>query len=134
VLDFHDDLDVVYGPVSKPGETIDPDDLPIHGGWLRCDKLQIERVVDRKSERDSIIARGIGNAWLQGLTRQGTFTAKADNISYVQGKEVFLLESEGNSNVQLWRESQNDVACQRAEYNPQTGDVRVLAVTSIGGS
>lgn len=100
---FHDGVQVVYGPVARPMETVDPDDpdnLPRDAGQMRCNSLEVTQVPERGSQPAYVQLLGNGNAYLDGRG----FYARADQISYDQSKGLYVLRSLGNGKASIWRE------------------------------
>ncbi|HLQ45088.1 MAG TPA: hypothetical protein VK137_10195, partial [Planctomycetaceae bacterium] len=98
---FTDRVRIVYGPVTHPLDTIDPDNLPKDGGEMQCDALQILQRQDSATQRNYIELRAEGDAKLEGRT----FYAQADSISFDESKEMYTLRSKGNRQVTIWRQT-----------------------------
>ena len=100
---FKDRVEIVHGRVQRPPEVIDPDKLPKDGGWMRCDQLRLQQHIlaakpsdksDDKKKRGTqghVEVLGSGNAEVEGRT----FHGRADQISYDQSKDLYILKSFG---------------------------------------
>ncbi|MDB4614473.1 hypothetical protein OAH18_02160, partial [bacterium] len=102
---FYDEVRIVYGPVTKMSQQINPDDvglqrLPKNSGYMRCNWLELHQPPGKNR---FLILKGNGNVELEGHD----FRAQADQISFDQAKEQFLLRAIGNANVAtIWRQTQ----------------------------
>jgi len=109
---FSDRVEVVHGPVDQPLETIDPDDLPDSGGWMRCAKMQLTQFKKTDTTPAYIKMLGSGNAELEGRmpgrgrseSRGESFRARADTISFDESKGLYILRSRGNRTATVWRQ------------------------------
>ncbi|MEX1231857.1 MAG: hypothetical protein WEB58_16550 [Planctomycetaceae bacterium] len=99
---FQDRVEIVYGPVQHPLETIDPDRLGPDGGWMRCQELQVAHVQEADDLPAHIELLGKGNAELDGRTFHGL----ADQISFDESKGLYMLRSLGQHSATLWRQVQ----------------------------
>lgn len=99
---FNDRVRIVYGPVSRPLDVIDPDvHLPKDGGEMECNSLTIEQLQDPNSTKKYIGLTAEGNAKLEGRS----FYAQADAISFDESKELYTLRSIGSRQVTIWRQA-----------------------------
>lgn len=96
---FHDRVHIVYGPVSTPLTTIDPDNLPRDGGWMQCNSLTVLQLQDAETKKAHVELRAEGNAKLEGRS----FFAQADSISFDESKELYTLRAKGSREVTIWR-------------------------------
>ncbi len=101
---FQDRVHIVYGPVAHPLDTIDPDHLPKDGGDMECDTLQILQIKPTGGQKPYIELEAKGNAKLEGRT----FNARADEITFDESKELYILRSTGNREVTIWRQTTPD--------------------------
>ena len=99
---FSDRVRIVYGPVSRPLDEIDPDVyLPKDGGEMECNTLTIEQLQDTGSAKKYIGLTAEGNAKLEGRS----FYAQADSISFDESKELYTLRSKGSRQVTIHRQT-----------------------------
>lgn len=98
---FQDRVHIVYGPVTNPLDTIDPDHLPKDGGVMECDTLQILQRKEKDSPKAFVELEAKGNAKLEGRT----FNARADEITFDESKELYTLRATGNRQATIWRQS-----------------------------
>lgn len=138
---FRDRVRLVYGPVGQPGDVVDRDALPRHGGNMKCELLEVTQTAPHSSQPGAIQLRGSGNAWLEGRsdrTGDAVFSARADNISFDQSKGLYTLWSQGRNKATIWRESHlgGPRLCnpaQRIEFNPALNELRVFNGTGLYG-
>ncbi|MFN0196522.1 MAG: hypothetical protein ACKVT0_07235, partial [Planctomycetaceae bacterium] len=131
---FKDRVEVVYGPVQHPLETVDPDRLGEDGGWLRCHELQVAHVREQDDEKPHIELLGKGNAELEGRT----FHGMADLISFDESKGLYMLRSMGQHKATLWRQTQvggdrSRADGQRMDFIPAKDYLRMDGTTSLDG-
>ena len=108
---FSERVEVVHGPVERPFDTIDPDDLPENGGWMRCAKMQLTQFEKTETTPAYIKILGSGNAEMEGRmparsrsdSRGESFRARADTISFDESKGLYILRSHGNRTATVWR-------------------------------
>ncbi len=98
---FQDRVHIIYGPVTNPLDTIDPDHLPKDGGVMECDALQILQRKKTNSQKPFVELEAKGNAKLEGRT----FNARADEITFDESKELYTLRATGNRQATIWRQS-----------------------------
>ena len=98
---FQDRVHIIYGPVTNPLDTIDPDHLPKDGGVMECDTLQILQRKETNSQKQFVELEAKGNAKLEGRT----FNARADEITFDESKELYTLRATGNRQATIWRQS-----------------------------
>ena len=133
-MTFHDQVEIVYGPVERSNQTIDPDDLPEGGGWMRSNVLTVTHHA-KTSERDEyndILATG--NTELEGRM----FHARADEINYDESKLKYILRSADDRDATIWRQEHaggdySRVDAKRMEFIPDSNKLRVYETSSIQG-
>ena len=116
---FRSRVEIVYGPVERPLETIEADDPPKDGGWMRCRTLTLTQ--HRKNETSTAYVElfASGNAEFAGRS----FSGQADTISYDESKNLFILRSLGSQPASIWRQTQiggdpSKFNAQRMEFIP----------------
>ena len=129
---FDDQVQVVSGHVSRPGEIVDPDRLGRDAGWLQCDSLQVTReavvggAIDAREARmadGSQVAPVAGSVTgsvtrpprrLLTLLARGDATGagrisgqswygRAETISFSEASSRVILSSLGSQKASLWR-------------------------------
>ncbi len=122
---FYDDVEVVYGPVKLPTQVIDPDDLPDQGGTMESDSLQITQLPksgEKAKQYITMLAKG--NARLTGKTYWG----RADNVTFDESKNQFILRTSKPYYSELWRQlnplrDPNHGIWQEIQYYPDTDNI-----------
>lgn len=104
-MKFLGQVQVVYGPVTKPLEIINLDKLPKDGGAMYCDLLDFTqrkvKVPGITKEEDTVELLAQGNARLEGQS----FFAQAYEISFDETKGLYTLRSQGDQQAMLWRQA-----------------------------
>ena len=136
---FNDRIKVIYGPVTRPLEVIDPDKLstdnfPEKVVVMRCQKLRGTQHPETKTRDAFVELVADGNAELEG--RQ--FHARADRISFDESKEQYTLRSWAPRKAVIWMQrsitdeySQN--AGQSMTFRPKDGRLQINKGTILGG-
>lgn len=99
---LHDRVRVLYGPVDKPLDLIDRDELPDTGGWLTCEELEFlqKANANKGTDEDSMFnLKAQNNAVIQG----NLFRARADQITFDSENELFMLRGHGKNYATIWR-------------------------------
>ena len=131
---FRDRVQIVYGPVEQPLQTIDPDKLPKDGGWMRCDRLELfHRTLPDSTERYFELL-ATGNAELEG----STFHARANSISFDESKGLYMLRSLGNNKATIWRQKTpgadySRAEAQRMEFSPSRQKLKLDQTIGLQG-
>ena len=114
---------VLHGPVPGRESVLDPYDLPVGGGSLRCDTLTIVREPGGEDAgaggRPTVNLIAEGGAELAGRNGAGVFDADAERIVYNQAKELYRLSAAPGGTVVLYRRA-------HAETAPDTHEAREL--------
>jgi len=129
---FLERVEIVHGPVQLPNHTLDRDALPKSAGFMKCNELQVRQTPAGAQDRHYIELAGVGNAELEG----NGFFASADQITYDEAKESYLLRGFGKNKARIWHrnapgEDNAPVALQQMVYFPATR--RILADGIAGG-
>lgn len=132
--EFHNQVEIAYGPVERPLATIDPDDLPKEGGSMLCDMLRFIQHRHPETGESHIEVFAYGNAKLEGRT----FHARADEITYEESHGFYMLRAEGNRKATIWRQEKiggkySRVDAERMEYIPSTGQLKLDRATGLEG-
>jgi hypothetical protein len=104
-LRFEQQVRGVYGPVEDWDQTVDadsPDGLGPKDALIHCDTLRLAQIGPSQGEQQPFEVTATGNTVVEG-GRQ--YTARAHRITYVQAKDLLVLEGNGRSDAQLWRQT-----------------------------
>ena len=131
---FNDRVRIIYGPVVRATDTIDPDNLPDNGGWMRCDTLQFTQQGAPKSPNAYLQVLATGNARLEGQT----FYAVAESISFDESKGLYVLRSPGAQKATIFRQAKAGApvaraVAQRMDFNPSTNELKLDQTTGLDG-
>jgi hypothetical protein len=133
---FNDRVRIVYGPVARPLDVIDPDvHLPKDGGEMECNALTIEQLQETGSEKKYIGLTAEGNAKLEGRS----FYAQADAISFDESKELYTLRSKGSRQVTIWRQAvpggeYSEASAKSMQFIPSQNLLKSDKTTGIRGA
>ena len=132
---FQDRVHIIYGPVTNPLDTIDPDHLPKDGGVMECDTLQILQRKETNSQKPFVELEAKGNAKLEGRT----FNARADEITFDESKELYTLRATGNRQATIWRQSTlngepSEASAKIWRFIPSTNFLKADQSTGIRGT
>jgi hypothetical protein len=97
---FHDDVEVIYGPVDQPMELVTRDELSEEAGCLLCKFLQVMQHPQTETEAQHIEMLARGNAKIEGKT----FNGEADTITYDGSKTQYVLVGDAAGPARLWRQ------------------------------
>ena len=126
---FDDQVQVVTGHVSRPGDVIDPDRLGRDAGWLQCNSLQVTREAvpgqeanagmdgvipvsgsptspssrPRRLTRGSLTLQARGDATGAGRLSSQSWFARAETISFNESSGRVVMSSAGQQKATLWR-------------------------------
>ena len=135
--DFKQNTRVTYGFVKKLDQEIDPDQesLPEGSGLMFCDRLQIQHYEETDDRLPYVILVGNGNVRLEGHD----YHAKADQISFDQSKDTFLLNTYGDASVLLVRQTKvggtvTPGRAQRIKFIPSRDILEVGDATGMIGT
>lgn len=139
VTTFRQNVEIVYGPVERLSQAIDPDagvdgELPDGAIRIRCDQLEVTGRGDDPDQR-TVELHGTGNAILEGRT----IHAEADAIKYDERKELFTLLGKGNRMARIWQREHprarwgNELSAQRWEYSERRQKLTAHGVTDVRG-
>jgi hypothetical protein len=150
---FDDQVQVITGHVSRPGDIVDPDRLGRDAGWMQCDSLQVTReaVVGRATDareghpaaesnvvpvegsvaagpRRSLTMLARGDATGAGRMSGQSWYGRAETISFNEASGWVVLSSLGSQTATLWRRKAESgpysrVDAQRLLMSLTTGEV-----------
>ena len=142
-LTFSEQVRAVYGPVGDWQSELDPDtpdELGEQAVLLNCDQLIVRQMPSAvRGARATVEMETIGNTLVEGQT----FTARAHKLTFAEAKDLLVLEGNGSSDAQLFRQSRpggptSQAAARRIMYWRSTNrvevdDARFLDIGNIGG-
>jgi hypothetical protein len=128
---FLERVEIVHGPVKLPNHTLHRDGLPKGAGYMKCHELQVNQTPADNRDRHFIQLAGVGNAELEGHG----FFASADQITYDEAKESYVLRGFGKNRARIWHrnapgEDSPPTELQRMVYFPAT---RTILADGIAG-
>ena len=138
VQTFQDRVQVVYGPVERYPQTVNPDDFGPEAGLMQCDRLQFTQLedknaapVDGKKKTTWVELLAEGNAEVEGRTFQG----RADTITFDERKGKYVLHSKAPHKATIWRQERiggprSKADAQQWEFVPGNNTIKKLK--SIG--
>jgi hypothetical protein len=121
---FHDDVEVLYGPVDQRGELVTREELSEEAGCLLCQYLQVMQRPQTETEAQHIQMLARGNAKIEGKT----FNGEADTITYDGSKTQYVLIGDAAGPARLWRQVKigsdpGRNSANRIHFNPITHKV-----------
>ena len=126
---FHDQVQTSYGPVDNWDAmltTDDPDRLGPRGVTVRCDQLSVVQMLLPVGGRRAVELEALGNTVVENTT----FIARGNRITYAEAKDLLILEGNGLSDAELWRQLQvglpaSKTAAKKIWYWPKTNRLSV---------
>jgi hypothetical protein len=139
---FGDQVETIYGPVPSWDAELDnnrPENLGERGVAITCDQLSLYEMGPWvTSRRRAVEMVAEGNAEVEGKT----FNARADRLTYAEAKDLVVLEGDGRSNAELWRQTEiggersyaaaRKILYWRGENRFEVDDARFLDLTRLG--
>jgi lipopolysaccharide export system protein LptA len=134
ITTFRDRVQIIYGPVSKPGELLDPDDLPEQGAWMTSESLQLTLHPKTKTEDGWLTMRAEGNVDLEGYN----FFAQADLVTYDESQKTYRMKAFGKRKAKISLQEYAgreplDTEAQFIEYKPEQSYLKADGVTMFIG-
>ncbi len=136
---FKQRVELVHGPVKLPNQVFTADNLPVNGGFMSCDELQVKQVRGDDGQESLIQWAGDGNVRLEGRGK-GTqaFAASADQVIYDEVRSSYILRAKGRNKVRFWNDVQpgavrEPTAFQRGEFFPETRELRIDGAVGAQG-
>jgi hypothetical protein len=134
-VELHEQVRAVYGKVDRWDATINPDVVDQPGAdvvLLNSDMLQVAQVGQQPSGQAAVELQALGNALVEGHA----FTARAHRISYAQEKDLLVMEGDGRSDAELFRQDNTGgqsgrAAARKMLYWPKTGRLDVDTFSSL---
>ncbi len=115
-LTFSDQVKAVYGPVKDWSDKLDaedPETLGPQGVLLNCEQLTVRETnpsANPTQERGPMELEAIGNTLVEGMA----FTARAHRLAYAEAKDLLVLEGDGRTDAQLYRQAHPGAATTKA--------------------
>jgi lipopolysaccharide export system protein LptA len=134
-LTFNDRVRAAYAPVNSWADTLesdDPDVLGPDGVILHCDQLSVDDMTPRGGAA-AMELLAAGNV----VTESTIFTARSNRLSYAQAKDLMILEGDGRSDAELYRQPDgpgrpaSKAAAQKIYFWPKTRAAKVEGVRSL---
>ncbi|MCA9270362.1 MAG: hypothetical protein KDA41_17895, partial [Planctomycetales bacterium] len=137
-VQLHEDVRAVYGPVDDWNQRRTADDIDTAPNLvlLSSDALQVAETAGLapgdNENGASFELQALGNAMVEGKT----FTARAHRLAYAQAKDLLVIEGDGRTDAELFRQAQAGGAAGRAAarkilYWPSTGRMDVDTFRSL---
>jgi hypothetical protein len=102
-MTFYDQVKTVYGPVDSWQAELnpnDPDGLGPHGVLLNCNQLSVAQMPLPTGDGHSVELAAEDNVVVEGQT----FTARAPRMTYADAKQLLILEGNGRTGAELYRQ------------------------------
>jgi hypothetical protein len=105
VMEFHQRVEAIWGPVAKWGDTLDPHaatGLPPRVVTISSDVLGVGQAPPAPGQqRSSIELAAGGNVLVEGES----FTARSARLTWSEAKDLLVFEGDGRSDAQLYRQA-----------------------------
>jgi len=134
-MTFHDRVRTAYAPVQSWQAMLDPDQpdrLPPDGVVMHCDRLSAVQMAMPTGEGRAMEFVADGNT----VVESSTFTARAIRITYAEAKDLLVLEGDGRSDAELFRQQwiggpTSRAAAEKIFYWPKTNRLKVAGARSL---
>jgi hypothetical protein len=114
VMEFHQRVEAIWGPVAKWGDTLDPHaatGLPPRVVTISSDVLGVGQAPPAPGQqRSSIELAAGGNVLVEGES----FTARSARLTWSEAKDLLVFEGDGRSDAQLFRQAKVGAATSSA--------------------
>ena len=114
VMEFHQRVEAIWGPVAKWGDTLDPHapaGLPARVVTISSDVLGVGQAPPAPGQkRSSIELAAGGNVLVEG----DSFTARSSRLTWSEAKDLLVFEGDGRSDAQLYRQAKVGAATSSA--------------------
>jgi hypothetical protein len=114
VMEFHQRVEAIWGPVAKWGDTLDPHavaGLPPRVVTISSDVLGVGQAPPAPGQkRSSIELAAGGNVLVEGES----FTARSARLTWSEAKDLLVFEGDGRSDAQLYRQAKVGAATSSA--------------------
>jgi len=134
-LTFHDQIRAAYAPAADWTAMIDPatpEKLGPYGVVLNCDHLEVTQMPVPSGNTQNIELKAYGNTVVDG----DKFTARASRISFDMAKDMLILEGDGRSDAQLFKQTQiggprSSFSARKIIYFPKTNRLDINGARSL---
>ncbi len=143
-LTFHDQVRSLYGPVPAWDARLDPDNPngpSPQSTLLTCDQLTVNEAGPASNGiRSQLELDAAGNIRVEGRGPAGDmFTAQAAHLTYTQAKDMLVLQGDGRSDAQLFRQERPGAVSQHLrageiQYWPSAQRTYIPSVRSMDAS
>jgi hypothetical protein len=144
VMEFHQRVEAIWGPVARWGDVLDPHapgGLPPRAVSVSSDVLSVgQSPVSPGQRRTAIELAAGGNVLVEGET----FTARSTRLSWSEAKDMLVFEGDGRSDAQLFRQervggptssaSAGKILYWRALNRVDVEDARFLDLDQVSGA
>lgn len=129
-VEFRTGVRTTYGPVKSWNEMLSadrPDGLGEKGAQMNSDKLRVYEFGPQISpDRRAIEVEAIGNVFIEGRN----YSARASRVSFVEAKQMVVLEGDSQSDAELVRRdpktaAESRAAAQKIKFWPKRDDFHV---------
>ncbi len=134
-MNFHDDVRTIYAPVDSwqpPVPSDDPQSLGPRGIVMNCNRLSLRQTLRPDGSQHTAEFEAAGNT----IVESAVYTARAIRMTYSEAKDLLVLEGDGRSDAQLFRQQQiggplAKAAAQRILFWPGTNRLKVDGARSL---
>lgn len=137
---FENGVNIMYGRVQHPTEEVTSNDLNVkeNTGWLQARTLELTRVPQSENAESHHLFVARDDSRMQARTNRGLYTASANQISYDQLKDMFVLSGQGTDDAIIhWQRSpqgkSDNFSARRIEFNRARSEIKVDNATSLDG-
>jgi hypothetical protein len=131
-LAFDSNVQAIYGPVPNWDTELPDDPRRLADGQvsLRCDRMSVAQILRRGQKQAPFEFESQGNTILEGRE----FQARADRLSYDQGKDLVILRGGDRDDAQIIRSSggkQQSTSARVIKYWPKGNRINVEGANEI---
>ncbi len=134
-LTFHDEVRTIYAPADSLQAPLPPDDpqaLGPRGLVMNCNRLSVRQVLRPDGSQQAAEFEAAGNT----IVESAVYTARAIRMTYSEAKDLLVLEGDGRSDAQLFRQQQiggpmAHAAAQRILFWPGSNRLKVDGARSL---
>ncbi|MDY0166206.1 MAG: hypothetical protein RBS80_06655 [Thermoguttaceae bacterium] len=134
-LNFHDEVRTIYTPVASweaPVPSDDPQSLGPRGIVMNCNRLSLRQTLRPDGSQHTAEFEAAGNT----VVESAGYTARAIRMTYSEAKDLLVLEGDGRSDAQLFRQQQiggpmAKAAAQRILFWPGSNRLKVDGARSL---
>jgi len=135
VVSFHDEVRTIYTPVASwdaPVPSDDPQTLGPRGIVMNCNRLSLRQILRPDGSQQTSEFEAAGNT----IVESAGYTARAVRMTYSEAKDLLVLEGDGRTDAQLFRQQQiggplSKAAAQRILFWPGSNRLKVDGARSL---